>query len=99
MILNNTQPITIPATEAKEFPQLWLTSVQIAAPSTTEGFAVISAAPYNSETKEMALELTKRISIHNLWKAVSEVPEAEAAMNALLAAVEPLEAWEKSQEY
>jgi hypothetical protein len=28
-----------------------------------------------------------------LWKAVSEVPEVTAAMNAIFAAIEPLRAW------
>ena len=58
---------------------------------------MISAAPYNSLTKEIGGGTVKNIHVRDLWKAVQEVPEVAVAMNAILAAVEPLDAWNKSQ--
>ena len=97
MILNNEQPITIAATEEKQFPHLWLRNIRIDSNSTNKGTIMISAAPYNSSTKEIGGGIVKNIHTMDLWKAVDEVPEVAAAMNAILAAVEPLEAWNKSQ--
>lgn len=97
MILNNTQPIIIPAVEEKEFPHLWLKDIKISTSSTTEGIAIISAAPYNSQTKEIGDDVVKRIFINDLWKAINEVPEAAIAMGAILAAIEPLENWNNNQ--
>ena len=97
MILNNTQPIVIPAVEQKEFPHLWLNNIHIHVPSRTQGMAIISISPYNSQTQEIGEGTVKNIVIDDLWKAISEVPEAAVAMSAILAAIEPLETWKANQ--
>jgi hypothetical protein len=97
MILNNEQPIIIPATEEKQFPHLWLKNIRIDSNSVDQGMIMISAAPYNSLTKEIGGGTVKNIHVRDLWKAVQEVPEVAVAMNAILAAVEPLDAWNKLQ--
>jgi hypothetical protein len=93
MALNNNQTIVIPATEEKQFPHLWLKNINISSKSLDRGHILISAAPYNSNTKEIGEGTIKNISVDNLWKAVEEVPEVAAAMEAIFAAIEPLEAW------
>ena len=98
MILNNEQPIVIAATEEKQFPHLWLKNIHINSNSTSEGKINISIAPYNSSTKEIGSGVIKSIRVNDLWKAVAEVPEVAVAMNAIFAAIEPLENWNKSQD-
>lgn len=97
MTLNNTQPIIIPAMEQKEFPHLWLNNIHINTQSTTQGMAIISISPYNSQTQEIGDAIIKNIVVHDLWKAISEVPEVAVAMRAILAAIEPLETWSANQ--
>jgi hypothetical protein len=97
MIINNDITITIPASDAKQFPHLWLKNINISSNSADKGLIMISTAPYNSQTKEIGNGTAKNIMVRNLWKAVEEVPEVAAAMNAILAAVEPLDAWNKLQ--
>lgn len=98
MTLNNQQPIVIPATEEKTFPHLWLKNIHIHSDSLTKGMIMISASPYNSSTKEIGDGVVKNIHVMNLWKAVDEVPEVALAMNAILEAIEPLEAWNQAQQ-
>jgi hypothetical protein len=97
MIINNEQPVVIAATEKKEFPHLWLKNVHINSQSIDQGMIMISAVPYNSLTKEMCDGIVKNIHVMDLWKAANEVPEVATAINAFLAAVEPLDAWNKLQ--
>lgn len=97
MILNNEQTIVIPATSEKQFPHLWLKNIHIDARSTNQGHIMIGAAPYNSSTQEIGDGIVKNIFVKDLWKAVQEVPEVAAAMNAILAAIGPLENWNQSQ--
>ena len=97
MTLNNNQPIVIEATKEKKFPHLWLKNINISSNSPNEGMIMISATPYNAQTKEIGPGIVKNIMIHDLWGAVENVPEAAAAMQAIIAAIEPLEAWNQSQ--
>jgi hypothetical protein len=97
MILNNEHPVIIPATEEKSFPHLWLKNIHINSDSVNRGMIMISASPYNSSTQEIGEGIVKNIHIMDLWKAVNEVPEVAVAMKAILAAVEPLDSWSKSQ--
>ena len=49
---------------------------------------MISAAPYNSLTKEIGGGTVKNIHVMDLWKAVQEVPEVRVnAKRVLLAAL------------
>ncbi len=98
MILNNEQPIIIAATEEKQFPHLWLKNIHINSNSTSEGTINISIAPYNSSTKEIGSGTIRNVRVRDLWKAVAEVPEVATAMNAIFAAIEPLENWNKLQD-
>jgi hypothetical protein len=93
MILNNSQPIVIQAVEEKQFPHLWLKNIHINSDSTSEGTIMIECAPYNAETKEVGHGNVKRIFVRDLWEAVKNIPEAAIAMEAIIAAIEPIEAW------
>ena len=97
MILNNEQPIVIPAVKEKQFPHLWLKNIHISSNSPNHGIIMISAAPYNAQTKEVGQGIAKNIMIEDLWEAIENVPEAALAMQAILAAIGPLEEWSKIQ--
>ena len=58
---------------------------------------MITSVPYNAETKEIGSGVVKNIMITDLWGAIVNVPEAAAAMQAIIAAIEPLEAWNQQQ--
>ena len=94
MALINPNPIEIPATEAKEFPHVWLSNIIIHAPSTTSGRITIECLPYNGNTKEIEEgKFMQSISTDNLWKALAEVPEVAQAMGAIFTALQPLKEW------
>lgn len=94
MILTNPNPVVIPAKPEQVFPHLWLREIVVSAPSTTEGTIYLKSLPYNqtSQTIGNAADAVA-VQTYDLWRAVDEVPEVEAAMTAIFAAVEPLREW------
>jgi hypothetical protein len=86
MLLENINPIVIPATEAKTFPNFWVTRIIMDTPSPTEGRVFIELKPYNAITKEI-LNSPERINIQDFWQKSELVPEIPAAIEAILAAV------------
>lgn len=98
MALNNNQPIVIQAVEEKQFPHLWLKNIHISSNSPSEGMVMITSIPYNDGTKEVGPGVVKNIIIRDLWGAIENVPEAAAAMQAIIAAIEPLETWNQQQD-
>jgi hypothetical protein len=97
--LNNNQPIVIPAVPEKQFPHLWLKNIHINSNSPNDGMIMITSAPYNAETKEVGPGTVKNIIIRDLWAAITNVPEAAVAMQAIIAAIEPLEQWNSGREF
>jgi len=89
MAILNTAPVVIPATDEKEFPDLWIRSIHINAPSTTQGRAMFQLCPYDSLTGEI-LNSPRTIIIEDLWAKINESPEFQAAMAAIFAAVETI---------
>jgi hypothetical protein len=95
--LNNSSPIVVPAVSEKQFPHLWLKNIRINSNSPSEGMIMITSIPYNAETKEIGPGVVKNTVITDLWSAIANVPEAAIAMQAIIAAIEPLEAWNQQQ--
>lgn len=89
MPIANTETVVIPASTEKEFPHLWIKSININAPTTTRGTAVFQLCPFNSATGEILNE-SRTIIIDDLWTKVSESVEFQAAMGAIFAAVETI---------
>lgn len=99
MPLPNPNPVEIPATEAKSYPDLWLYNIAVHAPTIDSGFVRIETLPCNVAEGTIANgDHMVPIQTDQLWAAVNEVPEVQAAMGAILAAVEPLRAWIAAQE-
>lgn len=90
------QPHEEPATEAKSFPALFVTSLNVRA-TPTAGIAQIEARPMNPDTGELSQSGAITIDCQTLWEAVDAVPEVAAALEAVLAAVLPIKAWVEAQ--
>ena len=94
MTLTNPNPVVIPAQPEQTFPHLWLSDIIVSAPTTSEGMIYIRTLPYNQDDKAIGNANDQVIlQTHDLWRAVSEVPEVAQAMGAIFLAVEPLRAW------
>ena len=86
MLIENTTPIVVPASEEKTFPNFWVSRIIMDTPSPTEGRVFIELKPYNAVTKEI-LDQAERINIQDFWAKSEQIPEISIAMQAILAAV------------
>jgi hypothetical protein len=94
MPIPNPNPVITPPIPAQDFEDLWLYNISIHSPSVSSGLISVETLPYNSEAQQIGpSKYMVPIYTDQLWKAVSEVPEVAAAMNAIFAAIEPLRAW------
>jgi hypothetical protein len=89
MAISNTAPVVIPATDEKEFPHIWIRSIRINAPSTTQGRAMFELCPYDSATGEI-LNQPRIVAINDLWAKINESTEFQTAMAAIFAAVDTI---------
>ena len=99
MPIPNPNPLVIPPTEAKSYPDLWIYGISVHAPAIATGSIRIETLPANMATGEIASgDYMQPLQTDKLWQAAAEVPEVAAAMGAIIAAVGPLAAWIKAQE-
>jgi len=94
-------PLVIPAKPAspgQTLAYLWIKNITIRMPSATSGRANLIFEYYDPDTGDIVdTGNDQQLRIGDLPKAIAEVPEAAAAMTAIIAAVEPLQAWVASQ--
>mgnify|MGYP003653533276 FL=1 len=94
-------PLVIPAKPAEPgqtLAYLWIKNITIRMPSATSGRASLIFEYYDPDTGDIVdTGNDQQLRIGDLPKAIAEVPEAAAAMTAIIAAVEPLQAWVASQ--
>lgn len=96
MPINNDNPVVVPAVTVPEktYPHIWLTSINVEAPTQTAGSLRIEHVPYNGDTYEIKENSpVSTIDTANLWTAVQEVSAVAVAMQAIFDAVEPLRDW------
>jgi hypothetical protein len=99
--LNQEDILTIPAKEAVVLDKLWIKQIIIQTPSPlTEGSVVLEYGPWDGNMQHDAVwrnasgeDVTKRIQLSTLYASMMEVPELNAAFNAILDTVKPLEAY------
>ncbi len=89
-------PYTVPAVEAKTFPNGWLHSLNIQTPKPGEGSLVLVIVPHNADTGE-TLDSPKDHYTAPLWEVIQNVPSAEKAMGAVLESVPDIIAYIKSK--
>ena len=98
MKIVNETPVIIPPVEEKTFPDLWIYSINIIAPTTTSGRVQIDLLPYSSDRQEIYPGNHQILSTDDLWSAINEVPEVAQAMGAIFLAIDPLKQWLKNRE-
>lgn len=95
--LLEAEVVALPATEAKVASLKWLTSIAVVTPSPREeGRFLIEYRPM-TESGEVIYsdaegkDTTRTISVSNLYAFKKEVPELDAAFQAVLSCVNPVE--------
>lgn len=87
-------PFVTPSVTEKTFEDQWIYNLSVMVPTTNSGRISIELLPYNSQTREICLGSGMEIvTTDNLWDAVQDVPEVQAAMSIILSAVPALRSW------
>ena len=103
------EPFVVPAQPEETFDSVWLRSINIFAPNTadadpTGGNINVEMLPYDAENKKVLVSPDNQgveyINIPSrangrkpFWQCIDEVPEAAAAMDAIIAAIPAIREW------
>ena len=103
------EPFVVPASPEQTFDSVWLRSINIFVPNTSEeapsdGSLNIEMLPYDGDNKKILItadnEGVEYINVPNrvngrkpFWQCVNEVPEVKDAMDAIIAAIPALRTW------
>ena len=103
------EPYVVPATPEQTYDSVWLRSINIYAPHTSEaappeGSINVEMLPYDGENEKVLVtadnEGVEYINVPSrvngrkpFWQCVDEVPEVKAAMDAIIAAIPALRTW------
>ena len=103
------EPFVVPASPEQTFDSVWLRSINIFAPNTSEaapseGSLNIEMLPYDGENQKVLVtadnEGVEYINVPSrvngrktFWQCVDEVPEVKDAMDAIIAAIPALRTW------
>ena len=103
------EPFVVPASPEQTFDSVWLRSINIFAPNTSEaapseGSLNIEMLPYDGENQKVLvtadneggeyLNVPNRVNGRKtFWQCVDEVPEVKDAMDAIIAAIPALRTW------
>lgn len=91
MAIEITNPLTIPAVEAKVADKIWITKIDISAPSTTEPVrAYFNVAPLVSSTGEIITTQKHDIFVEDVLATCATNETLTEAVNAIYAAIEVL---------
>jgi len=103
------EPFVVPASPEQTFDSVWLRSINIFVPNTSEaapseGSLNIEMLPYDGENQKVLVtadnEGVEYLNVPNrvngrktFWQCVDEVPEVKDAMDAIIAAIPALRTW------
>jgi len=103
------EPFVVPASPEQTYDSVWLRSINIFAPNTSEedptgGSINIEMLPYDGDNEKVLVtadnEGVEYINVPSrvngrkpFWQCVDEVPEVKAAMDAIIAAIPALRTW------
>ena len=103
------EPFVVPASPEQTFDSVWLRSINIFAPNTSEaarseGSLNIEMLPYDGSNEKVLVtadnEGVEYINVPSrvngrktFWQCVDEVPEVKDAMDAIIAAIPALRTW------
>jgi hypothetical protein len=95
-MLNNPNPIEVPAVAAKVYDKLHLYSLQAIQPTGDSGSITVELLPATADGELATGDNVQRMSCP-LYPAITEVPELAAAFAAVIAAIPATQAWLASQ--
>lgn len=103
------EPFVVPAQSEETFDSVWLRNINIYVPNTaeaepTQGSINIEMLPYDAENTKVLttadnegaeyINVPSRINGRKpFWQMIQEVPEAAAAMDAIIAAIPAIREW------
>ena len=103
------EPFAVPASPEQTFDSVWLRSINIFVPNTSEqapseGSINIEMLPYDGENEKVLvtadnegveyINVPSRVNARKpFWQCVDEVPEVKDAMDAIIAAIPALRTW------
>ena len=103
------EPFVVPASPEQTFDSVWLRSINIFVPNTSEeapndGSLNIEMLPYDGSNEKVLVtadnEGVEYINVpsrvngrKSFWQCVNEVPEVKDAMDAIIAAIPALRTW------
>jgi len=103
------EPFVVPASPEQTFDSVWLRSINIFVPNTSEqapseGSINIEMLPYDGENEKVLvtadnegveyINVPSRVNARKpFWQCVNEVPEVKDAMDAIIAAIPALRTW------
>ena len=103
------EPFVVPASPEQTFDSVWLRSINIFVPNTSEeapseGSINIEMLPYDGENGKVLttadnegveyINVPSRVNARKpFWQCVNEVPEVKDAMDAIIAAIPALRTW------
>jgi hypothetical protein len=96
-MLNNPNPITIEAVEAKIYDRLHVYTLSAIQPTSDSGSITVELLPATAEGELATGDKVQRISVP-LYPAINEVPELAAAFAAVLAAIPAVLAWQAAEQ-
>lgn len=89
-------PMSVAAVPERTFDQWLYTDFHASDITLTGGTLSFSKVPMNSQTGDTYPEGAVGVSVP-FWEAKSQVPEADAAFEAVMAALPAIEAWKNEQ--
>lgn len=96
MTISLSEPVNEPATEAKTYPDAWVSRFQVCAPAKGVGSVVIELTPYNKERDELRPgPPSEVIALDDLYSALGDpaFTAGQELFQKLLAVVAPLRDW------
>jgi hypothetical protein len=89
-----------PAVKSRTLEHLWASKIILSMPDASSGIARVNFGYYDPATGEVVhrQDLDEELYIDDLPSAVSEVPEAAAAMAAIIEAIPALREWQQAKD-
>lgn len=99
--LNPADILTLPAKTEAVLDKLWIRQILIQTPSPLhEGSVTLEYGPWSGDMTQDAVwrnenleDISKRIQLNEMYATLALVPELNAAFDAILDAVKPIEAY------
>jgi hypothetical protein len=90
MLIENTKPIIVPATQEIVFDAFWASKIIIDMPNPeSSGKAVVELKPYNKDLKKVT-DKTEMLIVDNIWSKAADNQEVADAITSMINAINVL---------